>query len=233
MQAVSIGGGNLGNVLQVGESPSPEVVAEAAPPIFKEWPKIVRLSKSVCIVTEKIDGTNAAFHVVDGKVVAVQSRNRFIQPGRDNYGFAAWVHENAETLVADLGDGVHFGEWWGAGIGPRGYTQSERFFSLFNAARFTAQAPYFTTPRLRVVPILAQGPTAEQPWVSAMTFLREVGSVAMPGHRNPEGLVVCVRDANHLWKILCENDNLHKGQCSECGFNGNKHKMSCSAGSNE
>lgn len=76
MQAVSIGGSNLGDVLQVGESPSPEVVVGAAPPIFKDWPKIVRLSKSVCIVTEKIDGTNAAFHIVDGKVVAVQSRNR-------------------------------------------------------------------------------------------------------------------------------------------------------------
>lgn len=116
MQAVSIGGSNLGDVLQVGESPSPEVVVGAAPPIFKDWPKIVRLSKSVCIVIEKIDGTNAAFHIVE-------------------------------------------------------------------------------------------------PWVSAMTFLREVGSVAMPGHRNPE--------------------NLHKGQCAECGLNGNKHKMSCSAGSNE
>lgn len=33
--------------------------------------------------------------------------------------------------------------------------------------------------------------------------------------------------------LLCKNDNLHKGQCSECGLNGNKHKMSCSAGSNE
>jgi hypothetical protein len=118
--------------------------------VMVEWGKISRLNREVCI-TEKIDGTNAAIGIqpvlnpsgrlleveVDGSwyTVYAQSRNRVLTPGNDNFGFAAWVQRHREALVRNLGIGLHFGEWWGVGIG-RGYGLSERRFSLFNVAKW-------------------------------------------------------------------------------------------------
>src|SRR5882762_4949927 len=58
--------------------------------------------------------------MINYAVVYAQSRKRIITPEQDNFGFARWVYDNAETLVHDLGEGLHFGEWWGSGI-QRGY----------------------------------------------------------------------------------------------------------------
>ncbi len=125
-------------------------------PEFKEWPKISRLNRDI-VITEKIDGTNAAIGIVpemeefyvgpgigdvgereSGRMkVYAQSRTRIIQPGKstDNMGFAAWVKAHEEVLIKTLGPGLHFGEWWGVGI-QRGYDLSERRFSLFNTAKW-------------------------------------------------------------------------------------------------
>src|SRR3954469_18836515 len=107
---------------------------------FQPWPKIARLNRDI-VITEKIDGTNAAVVIVpvtyggfttpldQPEVIAyvdlgpdreyavfAQSRTRFVTPKHDNYGFAGWVERNAEALVESLGEGTHFGEWWGSGI---------------------------------------------------------------------------------------------------------------------
>ena len=107
---------------------------------FQPFPKLARLNRNITI-TEKLDGTNAAVVIVqedatdrgfangpdvnrvafirtsvDTFSVYAQSRNRFITPRDDNYGFAGWVARNAEALVDILGAGTHFGEWWGSGI---------------------------------------------------------------------------------------------------------------------
>ncbi|MCX4241494.1 RNA ligase family protein [Paraliomyxa miuraensis] len=69
----------------------------------------------------KVDGTNAAIHALPGGFAA-QSRTRLLTPDDDNYGFAAWVHANAEWsagLHARLGRAVIFGEWCGRGIQKR------------------------------------------------------------------------------------------------------------------
>lgn len=118
---------------------------------FKPFPKMARLSRE-CIITEKIDGTNASIYIEPkpvigsdiSKVTAITadfliyagSRTRWITPDDDNFGFAAWVRANSDELVK-LGAGHHFGEWWGSGI-QRGYgfKNGERFFSLFNASRW-------------------------------------------------------------------------------------------------
>src|SRR5271167_2513944 len=115
---------------------------------FQEFPKMARLSRDA-IVTEKIDGTNAAIVVAHGlsdqlppNAIALigsmhiyaQSRSRFITPEDDNFGFARWVKEHAEELAA-LGTGCHFGEWFGAGI-QRGYGLAEKHFALFNVSRW-------------------------------------------------------------------------------------------------
>jgi hypothetical protein len=124
-------------------------------PEFKPFPKMPRLSRE-CIITEKIDGTNASILITEiaeeragmipvhkevaiiGRLaIYVGSRTRWITPDDDNFGFAAWVFKNAEA-IANLGVGHHFGEWWGSGI-QRGYglTNGEKRFSLFNVARWT------------------------------------------------------------------------------------------------
>jgi hypothetical protein len=124
---------------------------------FEPFPKVPRLMKDICI-TEKIDGTNAGILIEeilpgdpdpapDETVVSIKesnyavyasSRTRWITPDKDNYGFARWVEENATTLVRDLGSGMHFGEWWGAGI-QRRYGQLNKWFSLFNIRKWGAQ----------------------------------------------------------------------------------------------
>ena len=131
---------------------------------FQGFGKIPRLNRDI-VITEKIDGTNAAigiepvesdWDVPDGMAsviifeggmagiyaVYAQSRKRIITPDKDNFGFARWVYENALSLVHDLGPGLHFGEWWGSGI-QRGYglPKGEKRFSLFNVKRWTEACP--------------------------------------------------------------------------------------------
>ena len=145
---------------------------------FEAWPKIGRLNRDVHI-TEKIDGTNAAIHIkplqsdekpspnaialvetdTDGCIaqVAAQSRTRLITVENDNHGFAKWVAANAAALADNLGEGVHFGEWWGSGI-QRGYglEKGEKRFSLFNAHRW-ADIEQTSGGLLHVVPTLYHG----------------------------------------------------------------------------
>ncbi len=127
---------------------------------FIEFPKIARLTRD-CVVTEKIDGTNASVTIVqslapeDGALahrslgdagdlsMFAGSRTRWITPEDDNFGFAKWVKEHADELWA-LGPGSHFGEWWGQGI-QRNYGLTEKRFSLFNVKRWV---PYGEEPQI-------------------------------------------------------------------------------------
>lgn len=63
---------------------------------FTPFPKIARLNRTV-VVTEKIDGTNAAVGVTEDGVVYAQSRKRVITPEQDNFGFATWVRDKDES----------------------------------------------------------------------------------------------------------------------------------------
>lgn len=69
---------------------------------FVEFPKIARLVRP-CIITEKIDGTNAQVFIGEDGTVLAGSRTRWITPADDNYGFAAWVTERAGQLRECLG----------------------------------------------------------------------------------------------------------------------------------
>lgn len=179
----------------------------AEEPTFVGWPKIARLFRD-CIITEKIDGTNAAVGILDDGRIYAQSRKRIITPDSDNFGFAAWVAENAGTLLDDLGPGLHFGEWWGRGI-QRGYDLTERRFSLFNTTRWAGAE--FYTPTLEVVPVLYEGRFNTNSVVSRIEELRSNGSVASPGFDNPEGVVVYHIAANQSFKVTIENDEAPKG----------------------
>lgn len=177
---------------------------------FKGWPKIARLNRDI-IITEKIDGTNAAVIIdADGNVGA-QSRRRIITPESDNFGFAAWVQENATALRDVLPVGYHFGEWWGSGI-QRGYglTKGEKRFSLFNVKRF-ADCDQGKVPGLGVIPVLYEGPYSTERIDYTLNWLRDNGSVAAPGFMNPEGIVVFHTAANQMFKVTLENDEAPKG----------------------
>lgn len=178
------------------------------PPEFTAWPKIHRLFRPV-VITEKVDGTNAAILVEDDGSVWAQSRKRIITPQQDNYGFARWVSDNSEALVQDLGPGIHFGEWAGHGI-QRGYGLDKKWFALFNAPRWRQSLDEGQLPeRVTVVPTLYEGDFSERAVRAAIDELKEHGSYF--GKGPAEGVVVYHIAANQAFKVLCENDEIPKG----------------------
>jgi hypothetical protein len=195
---------------------------------FHEFPKIPRLNRDIC-VTEKIDGTNAAVGITDNGLVYAQSRNRILGTGKqdDNMGFARWVEQNA-NLLRQLGPGLHFGEWWGIGIG-RGYDIFERRFSLFNVSRWERDASgKLLLEDLRAqglpiycVPVLYEGAWHYIDTTGKMIYfapsqsieqLKEFGSIAVPGYMNPEGIVVYHKAGNLLFKVTVDRDQEWKGK---------------------
>lgn len=175
---------------------------------FVPFPKLSRLFRD-CIVTEKLDGTNACVHVPEGGgPLLAGSRTRWITPGKttDNYGFAKWVEQNTDEL-RKLGTGTHFGEWYGCGI-QRGYDLPERRFALFNVARWSDVA---TRPACcGVVPVLFEGLFDTQEVATLLAEFRLVGSCAVPGYMNPEGVVVYHVAAQKSFKVTLDGDG-HKG----------------------
>lgn len=187
---------------------------------FAEWPKIGRMNRAMT-VTEKIDGTNGAIRFVPATIpgpvpnaaiaflpgpdvwLAVQSRSRFITPGDDNYGFAAWANEHAVALFSVLGEGTHFGEWWGKGI-QRGYGLNERRFSLFNTKRWNENGEH--VPGLYSVPVLVTAQFNPATVGACLGQLEVFGSVAAPGFMNPEGVVVYHHGINEYMKVTLQND---------------------------
>ncbi len=176
---------------------------------FEAFDKIPRLRRG-CVITEKIDGTNAQVYVPeDDGPLLFGSRNRWITPQSDNYGFATWATEH-ESELRKLGPGRHFGEWWGSGI-QRRYGLSEKRFSLFNAGRWaSADAVEHALPScVGVVPILYHGTMSDEAVASCMERLRTEGSVAAPGFMDPEGIVVFHIASRSLYKVTLGNDG-HK-----------------------
>lgn len=171
---------------------------------FKEFGKIHRLNRKV-IVTEKLDGTNACVVVREDGTVSAQSRSRVITPTDDNFGFAAWVSANADTL-RELGPGYHFGEWWGQGI-QRKYGLTEKRFSLFNVHRWSDSRPGCC----HVVPVLAEG-IGFGLVNECIERLRLEGSVAAPGFMKPEGVVAYHTPGNALFKVTLERDEEPKSR---------------------
>lgn len=187
---------------------------------FQAFPKLSRLHRPV-IVTEKIDGTNAQILVSTTEIpnalctiadvvdegptwwIAAGSRNRWLSLREDNYGFARWVEENSEELCTKLGEGRHFGEWWGRGI-QRGYSLSGKKFSLFNTAKWSDDTLRPTC--CSVVPVLAELPSLDIYAIQrVMKQLMKDGSKAAPGFMEPEGVVAYHAHGGHLFKMTPED----------------------------
>ena len=171
---------------------------------FVSFNKIARLNRE-CVVTEKIDGTNAQI-IIDGTNIYAGSRNKFITTDNDNFGFAKWVEDNKECLM-QLGDGRYFGEWWGHKI-QRGYNLKERKFSLFNVSKFGESRPSCCD----VVPIIWSGLFEDMDINSIMQQLLEHGSYASPGFMNPEGIIIYHTASKTYFKKTFEKDDIGKNQ---------------------
>lgn len=222
--------GGYGPVIQ-------QPIKEAPKMDFTPFQKIPRLFRD-CVVTEKIDGTNACIKIVDlpddevmptdTPIVAVRgieshdkkhtrilyagSRTRWITPGKstDNFGFAQFVEENADELIR-LGPGLHYGEWWGGGI-QRGYGMpgAQRHFSLFNVNKWSD--PTNRPQCCDVVPIIWSGMFSTNVIGQIIDRLRIDGSAVMPGFMNPEGIVVYHKQGGVLFKATLENDEKAKSE---------------------
>lgn len=192
-------------------------------PEFVEFPKMARLSRE-CIITEKIDGTNASITITEDGQFLTGSRTRWITPEDDNYGFSRWAHDRREELMT-LGVGTHFGEWWGGKI-QRGYGLKEKRFSMFNVIRWClhgetpCQIPSgdprlvkmqeVLPPCVTLVPVLYRGTFETGHCVNALVYLRNEGSLAAPGFMNPEGIVCFHVAAGIGFKKTLEKDDLPK-----------------------
>jgi hypothetical protein len=194
-------------------------------PEFQEFPKMARLSRE-CIITEKIDGTNAQLLITEDGQLLTGSRTRWITPQDDNFGFAAWAQAHKEELMK-LGVGRHFGEWWGSGI-QRGYglAKGEKRLSLFNVSRWclaggVPQRILTADPRVEkyqdvlppcvgLVPVLYRGMFTTDACEVVLNELGAHGSKAAPDYMNPEGIVCFHTAANAGFEKTLEKDESPK-----------------------
>ena len=140
-------------------------------------------------------------------VLRAGSRTRWITPKADNFGFARWVEGNARELMA-LGEGIHFGEWFGSGI-QRGYglVNGDKRFALFNTGRWVGSSngvydklsgnplkQPIRAENLTVVPQLHYGALRDSSGACQieqhLKRLQFAGSQAVPGFEYPEGVMV-------------------------------------------
>lgn len=181
---------------------------------FQEFPKMARLTRE-CVITEKIDGTNAQIAINDAGEMFVGSRRRWLSAGADNFGFFAWCMAHRDELLK-LGPGRHFGEWWGSGI-QRGYGLTEKRLSLFNVSQWGENRDREKFPDgppacVGVVPVLYQGLFHPKVDDGPLARLRHEGSVAAPGFMQPEGIVVFHIAAGVGFKKTLEKDEQPKSK---------------------
>jgi len=169
------------------------------------------------------------------------SKNRWLDTSSkgDNFGFAKWVQENSEELLK-LGEGRHFGEWFGKGI-QRGYGLNEKRFALFNVSKWGKNlfchncgntgilrtlcnevGEPLNCPECKdnkrkecpscceVVPTLYQGMFDTQKIEEVLIDLKNHGSYVVP-FMNPEGIIVYHVASGTMFKKTLENDEKPKG----------------------
>uniref|UniRef100_A0AAU3I9M9 RNA ligase family protein n=1 Tax=Streptomyces sp. NBC_01393 TaxID=2903851 RepID=A0AAU3I9M9_9ACTN len=219
------------------------VINAIAYPKFRPIPRLHRR----VVLTEKIHGSNGLIEVTlvddfndphgigvvvihngEHYVVRAGSRNRWLNPDDDNFGFARFVWENAQDLVK-LGAGRHYGEWFGKGINS-GYGLDEKRFALFNVAKWydprdTEINEKFlqTFPKAQpapasvtVVPVISviDGKHLNYAVDDALNTLESEGSFIAPGFMDPEGVVVFHDAAGAYFKATLKNDEQPKSKAA-------------------
>jgi hypothetical protein len=173
---------------------------------FVPFQKIGRLSREI-IITEKIDGTNGVIAIGEDGGFQIGSRNQWIGKDGDNMGFGTWADAHKDELIAGLGPGRHYGEWWGMGI-QRKYGLAEKRFSLFNVHRWAESRPACC----HVVPTLWRGDFDTNEINRVLEALATTGSQAAPGFMKPEGVVIYHAQSGLFFKKTFDKDDAGKGR---------------------
>lgn len=179
---------------------------------FEVFPSLHRYSKENVVITEKIDGANAQVFIDEySTIIRAGSRNRWITPEDDNFGFARFVHEHRDWMLKYLGPGRHYGEWWGNGI-QRTYGMDKKCFSLFNAGRWNTafeemrKGGVEIPDQIRTVPVLEVVRASEHKPMDSLQRLLILGSQANPGFRLPEGIVCYHTLTKTSYKVTYDYD---------------------------
>ena len=85
----------------------------------------------------------------------------------------------------------------------------EKHFSLFNVSRWGEKRPACCD----VVPTIFTGPFLTDAIAYALDTLITKGSLAAPGYRKPEGIIIFHTASGHLYKKTIEKDELPKSLC--------------------
>ena len=183
---------------------------------FKPFKKISKLSDLQMTITQKVHGTNAHIMVFEytstnGESheprlgIKAASRNRWLYPEDDNYGFAKWVEDNKDELIEKLGLGRHDGEWAGSGINSgEGFLNGEKVFVLFDWWRYqNVELPKGCV----LVPVLYHGSVDMQQVKYCMDDLLHNGSKLVLGFDRPEGVVVQIAGVRYKKTFKAEESS--------------------------
>lgn len=193
---------------------------------FQTWPKIPRFNKP-WEITEKLDGTNGVIYwsdrhdgrfdtssvlaEVESLYLYAGSRNRWLRPESDNFGFARWAMDNAVELRM-LGPGRHYGEWYGQGV-QRGYGLTEKRFALFDWNKWVGREDELPKGVETVHVLMFADPRELNTTINGcINDLRLCGSAHVPGFMNPEGIVLRHQQGGQRFKVLLEKDDIAKGE---------------------
>jgi hypothetical protein len=177
---------------------------------FIKFRKIERFKGVGMSITQKIHGTNAQILIKkldSGEwLFKTGSRTRWIAPGDDNYGFAAWAYSIKEQLIECLGEGLHFGEWAGAGINS-GEGLTEKTFILFDWRRHQKAIldGKFPTNVTHAPVLMYPGKYSLEKIKEVMNDLKLNGSKLSPGFMRPEGIVIEF-DTGRLEKMVFNSE---------------------------
>jgi hypothetical protein len=186
---------------------------------FQAFPKIKQMREIKCQITQKLHGTNAQVCIYrdeNGSLNQIRagSRTRWIFPGDDNYGFAAFIESKKEELIEILGEGTHYGEWVGPGINS-GEGLTQKTFVLFDWWRYrdpeTKEIIRVLPDQVTVVPLLYDGPFYPGVVEEVMNNLKTEGSKLVPGFMRPEGVVVRINNAMYKQVFQAEETQWRQG----------------------
>jgi RNA ligase len=207
---------------------------------FVGWPKTPRLYRDI-VITEKIDGTNAAVVIEEQPFGAAAGGvpetliSVVLGPEKMDLGMPAieyWVSaQSRKRFITPRSDNYGFAKWvegncealvhdleaghhfgeWWGSGIQRGYGMHNRRFSLFNTRKWGGIE--FTTPGLDVVPVMYEGVLCENEIQLALQYLSDYGSIAADEPFKPaEGICIYHAASGQVFKVTMEDDTQPKSE---------------------
>ena len=164
--------------------------------------KTLKFLEQYCLHSHIHQGDDKTLYIFAG------SRKKWLDTSSkgDNFGFAKWVEANGKDLIK-LGEGRHYGEWYGLGI-QRNYGLDEKRFALFNVAKWSDNE---VRPKCcEVVPTLYRGEFNTIDIKAVLADLKMDGSSIAPSFMNPEGIIIYHTASGRLFKKTILNDEKPK-----------------------